>query len=63
MRDPARIRRIAAKLATLWECWPDWRLGQLIDNITPPDQDAFYIEDELLEKLIDAALVQPKDTK
>lgn len=33
MRDPTRIPRILAKLATAWEASPDLRLGQLVENI------------------------------
>lgn len=32
MRDPNRIREICAELEYLWNKYPDWRLGQLLEN-------------------------------
>lgn len=54
MRNPNRIRPF---LKTLEKCWakvPDWRFGQLIENIKRSYNipDLFYIEDDKLEELI-----------
>ena len=56
MRDPNRIPRIIKKLQKVWEENPDWRLGQLIVNLSPPDKlkifecdHPYYIEDDKLE--------------
>lgn len=57
MRDPARIRPLLDKLATLWEQHPDWRFGQLVHIIRASHSmdaaDIFYIEDRGWEQLID----------
>lgn len=52
MRDPRRIRRILALLEKVWAEVPDWRLGQLIENIARDLgwNDAFYMSDDDLEK-------------
>jgi hypothetical protein len=59
MRDPARIRRILAKLAQVWESSPDQRLGQLIFNLYLPDDpvsDIWNKEDSDWETLLDEYL-------
>ena len=33
MRDPKRIPKVLKDLQTIWEYYPDWRLGQLVCNI------------------------------
>ena len=56
MRDPNRIPEVLATLQQGWEKVPDWRLGQLIENLKRyiSVNDLFYIEDdELVEKIID----------
>lgn len=51
MRDPNRINVICEKLAELWALVPDWRLGQLFNNLQRAERsDLFYMEDD---KLID----------
>lgn len=54
-RDPARIERIAEKLALAWVAVPDQRLGQLIVNLTGKP-DPFNVEDDALERRLDAFL-------
>lgn len=55
MRDPKRIPEILEKLRVIWERVPDWRLGQLINNVTYVSSvPAFYVEDEELIKDLDA---------
>ena len=54
MRDPNRIKPF---LETIEKCWgqvPDWRFGQLIENLKRrlDIKDLFYIEDEELEEAI-----------
>ena len=56
MRNPNRIYEILNLLRRGWEKVPDWRLGQLIENLKRyiSVNDLFYIEDdELVEKIID----------
>lgn len=52
MRDTRRIRRVLALLEKEWQKVPDWRLGQLIENIARDLgwNDAFYMNDDDLEK-------------
>lgn len=66
MRDPERQARIVAKLQQVWESkHPDIRLCQLLDNIvrahsTTWKSDLFYVEDEALERWLDAEIAQTK---
>ena len=50
MRDPNRIPKILLRLQKLWENHPDYRLGQLIENVFPNTSmtkiSAYYVEDE-----------------
>ncbi|MGD0449622.1 MAG: hypothetical protein ABSA79_01030 [Candidatus Bathyarchaeia archaeon] len=32
MRDPKRISEVLEALKTIWEAFPDWRLGQVLEN-------------------------------
>ena len=52
MRDPERIPRVLNLLGKAWSEVPDWRLGQLIENIARDMgwNDAYYMEDDDLEK-------------
>lgn len=52
MRNPNRIPRVLDLLEKEWQKVPDWRLGQLIENIARDLgwNDAFYISDDDLEK-------------
>lgn len=52
MRDPNRIPRVLDLLEKAWQEVPDWRLGQLIENIVRDMgwNDAFYMSDDDLEK-------------
>lgn len=53
MRDPERIDRILGLLRKEWKKFPDWRLGQLLENISASDDwesaDLFFYEDDRLE--------------
>ena len=51
MRDPERIDRICNLLRDTWKLFPDWRLGQLIFNLTGR-YDCFYVEDNTLEEAL-----------
>ena len=56
MRDPNRIPEILAMLQQGWEKVPDWRLGQLTENLKRyiGIDDLFYIEDdEMTKKIVD----------
>ena len=48
MRDPKRIPEILKLLQECWENVPDWRFGQLIENVKRyiGSADLFYIEDD-----------------
>ena len=35
-------------IRTAWQAVPDWRLGQLILNLTR-EYDCFYVEDDVIE--------------
>ena len=51
MRDPKRIERVLAELRSAWYCYPDMRLGQLIESAAataPKAHEAFYLEDDAL---------------
>lgn len=52
MRDPERIPRVLDLLEKAWMEVPDWRLGQLIENIARDMgwNDAYYVEDDDLQK-------------
>ena len=56
MRDPNRIYEIMALIQKGWAKVPDWRFGQLVENLKRyiGVEDLFYIEDDSLkEKIID----------
>ena len=56
MRDSNRIPEILAMLQQGWEKVPDWRFGQLAENlrIYIGVDDLFYIEDDkMIEYIID----------
>lgn len=55
MRDPKRIEVITTKLMYCWSEVPDWRFGQLIENLKRYSgrHDLFYMEDHEFEKLLD----------
>lgn len=54
MRDPNRIKPFLETIEKCWSKVPDWRFGQLIENLKRrlDIKDLFYIEDEELEEAI-----------
>lgn len=54
MRDPNRIEPFLNMLEECWKIVPDWRFGQLIENVKRAEEldNLFYIEDDKLEELI-----------
>jgi hypothetical protein len=48
MRNPNRIPEFLEVLQKCWETVPDWRFGQLIENLKRgiDRADLFYIEDD-----------------
>ena len=54
MRDPNRIKPFLETIAKCWVQVPDWRFGQLIENLKRrlDIKDLFYIEDKELEEAI-----------
>lgn len=54
MRDVSRIPRIISVLEDIWRRVPQWRLGQLIENIKAfsGKDDLFYVEDDEMENIL-----------
>lgn len=62
MRDPKRITKILDELEEYWNNHPNWRLGQVMSNLSYEllgdndpffgDNDPFFIEDEWLLELL-----------
>jgi uncharacterized protein YihD (DUF1040 family) len=48
MRDPDRIPEFLKVVQSQWEKVPDWRFGQLLENLKRfiGMQDIFYMEDD-----------------
>jgi hypothetical protein len=54
MRDPARIDRILKHLRDYWRLYPDQRLGQLVINGCPKDEDlVWHTQDDEWEKALE----------
>jgi uncharacterized protein YihD (DUF1040 family) len=51
MRDPERISEILNELKSIWNSFPDLRLGQMLLNVFN-DQELYYVEDKDLIKHI-----------
>lgn len=47
MRDVTRIEPMLEELKSVWEQYPDLRLGQLICDIVPEDK-LYYVEDDMM---------------
>ena len=62
MRDPNRIDVICDLLRDVWKQHPDWRLGQLIFNLTGR-YDCFYVEDDVLEEALKINQQKESDNK
>lgn len=61
MRDINRIDKILAGIGEEWKRVPDWRLGQLFNNLQRYRQDdLFYVEDDkfvqILKEFLDDCL-------
>ena len=56
MRNPERIDAVIEAVRKEWKQVPDWRLGQLIVNISRAagKMDPFFLEDDMLLKVISA---------
>lgn len=54
MRDTNRISRLMKMLESYWLMVPDWRFGQLIENLKrfSGKADLFYMEDDKFEELL-----------
>ena len=63
MRDPNRIDSVIETVKEEWKKEPDWRLGQLIVNISRAAGygDPFFMEDDVLMKVIKGEADQPED--
>ena len=50
MRDPKRIPIVLAEIEKLWRAVPDWRLGQLISNLSREGniEDPYFVQDDRL---------------
>lgn len=63
MRDPKRIRKFCNQLADIWESQcPDWRFGQLVENVYRASGISipFYVEDEEMLELSNGVLIYKK---
>lgn len=58
MRDPNRISPACDRLKSIWSTVPDWRLGQLFENIrrtmAHSGRDIFFVEDEELLRVLES---------
>lgn len=54
MRNPDRIKPFLKTLEKAWDKVPDWRFGQLIENLSRylNLEDLFFIEDDKMEETI-----------
>ena len=64
MRDPKRIDVVIEAVKEEWKKEPDWRLGQLIVNISRAagKMDPFFLEDDMLMKVIKGEADQADQT-
>ena len=65
MRDPERIDKFCKELAQIWkENCPDWRFGQLIENVlTDRISDPFYMEEDKMLQTFKDYFAAIKDTE
>ena len=61
MRDPKRIEPILYLIRKIWKQNPDWRLCQLLSNMSVmigwKDFDLFYLEDAMLQESLSNYLI------
>ena len=66
MRDINRIEPMLELIKELWKVYPDWRLGQLIQNAAArsgwKSNDVFYIEDDQLLNGISTLFINEADS-
>ena len=64
MRDEKRIDEFCELLKKVWHKVPDWRVGQLIENLKRAAQksDIFYIEDDIMLDLLKVYFEEPDVT-
>ena len=54
MRDPNRIPEVLQCIEKFWKLYPDWRFGQLFNNLQRAvGHDMFYTEDEQLIEILE----------
>jgi hypothetical protein len=56
MRDPKRIFDILKSMELLWRLFPDWRFGQLLENVIGTRSSTgqiWFLEDDILETYLD----------
>ena len=62
MRDPNRIDPFLERLGKVWKQVPDWRFGQLIENVFDSiDGMTFFMEDEEILKYFEKILKTKED--
>ena len=62
MRDPMRIEPTLALLRAAWYMHPDWRLGQLIENVLAESTNpTYYVEDSELAQRLRELINRPVD--
>ena len=63
MRDPVRIRSILEEIERIWVQHPDWRLGQLVSNLTGwAGESVWDVEDDALLNEIQHHLEQAEES-
>jgi hypothetical protein len=64
MRDFDRISRIMALLQELWSTVPDWRFGQLVENLKGylEMNDLYYLEDDIFEKKLEELIKDARES-
>lgn len=59
MRDPNRIQEVLAVVERMWRLYPDWRLGQLLENVAAwAEQPMWDLEEDALVAEIERHLAQ-----
>lgn len=53
-RPKERVERMLNAIQELWQRFPDWRLGQLLVNVSQRfEANPYYVEDSLLEEALE----------
>lgn len=62
MRNKDRIRPFLEEIAECWEKVPDWRFGQLMQNVfAESSTDVFFLEEDEMLKLFRKCFKQEEE--